>query len=420
MVHRRVLALGDDARVLLPIARSLGRRDVRVEVAGCPASEYCRRSRYVDAVRPLPPLDAPRDQWQAELDALCRHEEYDLVVPATENYVFRCQQVYGGSSPGPPLGMCSQSAFDTFSDKAKTYELAAKYGICVPTTIAIHNAADVEKLPDATRWPGVLKPASSWQADQLREKHFVRMVNSRSELRAWVTEAGDAFPASLFQCFVPGKGVGIGFLADGGELLTTLQHVRLHETSGHGSTYRMSVSCDGPLVDAIAKLVAATDYRGVGMVEFRVDDETGEWVLIEVNCRFWGSLALAVAAGCDFPYQLYQLLVEGRRSFPTDYRVGVRCRSLFADFRWYFNRLRNNQWGATSRVSRTPGWQINPRSNREVLSDLCHAVTFRDYIDSFSLDDPLPAVAEAALIAQSAMRKIAFSARPQRQQPCLD
>ena len=33
--------------------------------------------------------------------------------------------------------------------------------------------------------------------------------------------------------------------------------------------------------------------------------------LIEVNPRFWGSLALAIYAGIDFPYLLYKLAMEG-------------------------------------------------------------------------------------------------------------
>ena len=49
------------------------------------------------------------------------------------------------------------------------------------------------------------------------------------------------------------------------------------------------------------------DYTGVAMLEFRKNFDKNESVLIEINGRFWGSLPLAVAAGADFPYYLYQL-----------------------------------------------------------------------------------------------------------------
>ena len=50
------------------------------------------------------------------------------------------------------------------------------------------------------------------------------------------------------------------------------------------------------------------------MFEFRVDNGSGAWALLEVNARPWGSLPLPVALGADFPYRWYRLLVEGDRN----------------------------------------------------------------------------------------------------------
>ena len=41
------------------------------------------------------------------------------------------------------------------------------------------------------------------------------------------------------------------------------------------------------------------NYSGVAMIEYKLNPETGDWVFIEINARFWGSLPLAVAAGAD-------------------------------------------------------------------------------------------------------------------------
>ena len=52
---------------------------------------------------------------------------------------------------------------------------------------------------------------------------------------------------------------------------------------------------------------------------------------MEVNGRFWGSLQLAIDAGVDFPWLLYQLAM-GRAVDPVDgYRTGVRSRCLLGD-----------------------------------------------------------------------------------------
>jgi len=49
-------------------------------------------------------------------------------------------------------------------------------------------------------------------------------------------------------------------------------------------------------------------WHGVAMVEFNVSSR-GIPYLIELNGRFWGSLRLAIDAGVDFPWLLYQLTI---------------------------------------------------------------------------------------------------------------
>ncbi len=41
------------------------------------------------------------------------------------------------------------------------------------------------------------------------------------------------------------------------------------------------------------------------MVEFKLDPRDNTPKLMEINPRFWGSLALAIESGVNFPYLLY-------------------------------------------------------------------------------------------------------------------
>jgi len=52
---------------------------------------------------------------------------------------------------------------------------------------------------------------------------------------------------------------------------------------------------------------------------------------MEVNGRFWGSLQLAIDAGVNFPYLLYQMVLQGDIEPPKDYQVGIRSRWLLGD-----------------------------------------------------------------------------------------
>ena len=72
-------------------------------------------------------------------------------------------------------------------------------------------------------------------------------------------------------------------------------------------------------------------WRGVAMVEFKVDRRDGQPRLMEINGRFWGSLQLAIDAGVDFPSILIDSF-SGRVVAPSSpYRVGVRSRWFWGD-----------------------------------------------------------------------------------------
>ena len=67
------------------------------------------------------------------------------------------------------------------------------------------------------------------------------------------------------------------------------------------------------------------------MVEFKQDPTSGQVNLLEVNGRYWGTLALAIAAGVNFPLYQWQLAHGEAPSVETEYRPGIRTRWLSGD-----------------------------------------------------------------------------------------
>jgi predicted ATP-grasp superfamily ATP-dependent carboligase len=60
------------------------------------------------------------------------------------------------------------------------------------------------------------------------------------------------------------------------------------------------------------------------MIEFKQDARTGEYVLMEINARLWGSLQLAIDAGVDFPSALVEMTLGLPITLPSGSGVGVR------------------------------------------------------------------------------------------------
>ena len=79
------------------------------------------------------------------------------------------------------------------------------------------------------------------------------------------------------------------------------------------------------------------------MTEWRLDERDGHFRLIEINPRMWGSSHLALDAGVDVPWLLWQVHRGKPAGLVTDYRVGVRRRWLVpADMlHWWKNPERS-------------------------------------------------------------------------------
>lgn len=114
------------------------------------------------------------------------------------------------------------------------------------------------------------------------------------------------------------------------------------------------------------------------MVEFRLPPGRPP-VFLEVNGRFWHSLALPCYAGVDFPALVAKMAEEGDVNPVNAYRAGVRCRWILGDFRHLFEVWRGAPEGFPERY---PG---RLRTLASVLTPV--PGTFHDL---FTWDDPLP------------------------------
>lgn len=143
---------------------------------------------------------------------------------------------------------------------------------------------EVYKNKEGRNFPGILQAENADQCVQLMGE--VRPVYSRA----------------LIQGFVSGVGCGAFFLVWDGRVVAHFMHLRLHEVphTGGASSLRKSWWHQAIYDDALKK-VSSLQWQGVVMVEYRWNPASDEFYLMEMNCRFWGSLHLALYAGVDFP-----------------------------------------------------------------------------------------------------------------------
>ncbi|MGO9327504.1 MAG: ATP-grasp domain-containing protein [Steroidobacteraceae bacterium] len=216
------------------------------------------------------------------------------------------------------------AALEICANKAATMALAARLNIPHPHTEVADTPAQLVNA--AARMSGtefITKPVRGSGSRGVRYNPTFNMSEANSYLRV--------FGTVLVQERLPpngeARGVSLLFGHDG-DCLAHFCHKRLHQfpNSGGPSTDRIGIR-DEPLLDMSLRLLKELDWRGVAMVEWKMDSRNGKFMLLEINPRFWGSLELAVRSGVDFPL-LYAQAAAGRVVKRPEPVTGIRCRWL--------------------------------------------------------------------------------------------
>jgi predicted ATP-grasp superfamily ATP-dependent carboligase len=153
-------------------------------------------------------------------------------------------------------------------------------------------------------------------------------VGSEEELRALLAGLPADEPV-VVQERLDGDLTAVALVLDaGGEVVARFQQraTRTWPLDGGPSAAAESVPADGALVDRARALLAGAGYAGLAQLQFLEGGEAP--VLIDVNPRFYGSLPLALAAGCDLPAAWHAVATGGEAPAQAAYRVGLRYRWL--------------------------------------------------------------------------------------------
>jgi len=273
-------------------------------------------------------------------------------------------------------------------DKRNTYRLAGELGIPVPVTRYPQNIGQLSELDDLQP-PFAIKPA-------IKEHFFYATkakawrANSHSELRILFRKASELAGDGeiMVQELIPGGGSQqfsyCAFFRNGeavGKMV--VQRRRQHPLEfGRASTYVETVHV--PILEELSeRFLRAIDYYGLVELEYKLDPRDSRYKLLDVNARTWGYHTLGAQAGVDFSYMLYADQVGLPVSICKG-RAGVSWVRTTTDLPAAIVGILH---GDTD-------WKSYLRSIRN-----CNVEAV------FSSNDPLPGLAEVALIPYLAIKR---------------
>ena len=372
--------LGDSDLAALAIVRSLGRLGLEVHLASFEGSPVTRHSRYVARRHALGHPLADEAGFVGALRHLLATTPFDLVVPTSDKSLVPLMAYRDEIARLSRFVAPGDLGFRVTNRKDETIEVAVRCGLRVPQTVRVNDRAEAEGITLPFAYPVVLKPIVSHVAGRA-ERLRVRVAQSPDELSQRLPEMASASPV-LVQEFCPGTGLGVSVLAARGEVTAAFQHERVHEPpEGGAGSYRRSAPLSPELLDGVRRFCREVEWDGPAMFEFK-RHAGGQPVLMEVNGRFWGSLALAIHAGVDFPRLMYESMVLGRTARVFDYRVPLYVRHTVRDLSWLYSNARAA--GGRRELIRVPASQLA----REALN----FPLGRERFDLESPSDPVPAL----------------------------
>ena len=325
-----VLVLDGHSRAALEALQSLGRAGFEVDIAAENKNCLAFHSRYASMKLRQPAQNAIPD-FHTWLQAQDRRRNYELIVPATETSLLGLRALSEDDPLRRKAVLPGNDSLDLALDKKETWALARELGIPVPPGRLITSLAGIAQ---GSQFPLVLKPARSkvMIAGELRTLAVAIVKNEaqrQEQLRQWLP-----LTSVLEQNYVAGKGLGVEFLFYRGKKIWHFAHERVHEypLTGGASSYRRSIKPPEALLRDAEKLLTALKWHGVAMVEFKIG-AGGQYWLMEINPRLWGSLAISIDAGVNFPIGLLQLARGQQPAAQPDYKL-IYTRDLRTDLDW--------------------------------------------------------------------------------------
>ncbi|MBA6412686.1 ATP-grasp domain-containing protein [Parahaliea sp. F7430] len=405
---QRVLVLDADTLPALAIVRSLGKLGLHVQAASHTEKPITSYSRYAAESLQYPsPLTQEPDFLEWVSAQIASSSAPVMVVPATERTMVPLSRHFQSPGQRQFFAMPAHRALEQVLDKSQTSKLAQSCDIPQPRSWTLHKIEDLERLLPQLVFPLVVKPARSIPEGEQRQPLTVKYAHSAVGLRN-IVNTMLKHTHLILQEYFRGEGVGVEVLARNGVVEYAFQHRRLHEVplSGGGSSLRISEDIHPPLLKASKTLMAKLNWNGVAMVEFKQNPDSGEFILVEINGRFWGSLPLATAAGADFPRLLWALHHKLPLPELAQYKRALRCRKLSSDLHWLEAVLR--QEGDT-RLVPIP-------SRRQAIQETLGMLLPKERFDAQSFSDPLPGIVDIGRILANYRKRLSSALIDKRHQ----
>ena len=299
---KNILLVGSNDRASLACARSLANK-YYVHIARFTVSKNV--ACYSNTVTDSHYVGNPEEclsEVTGNIEAINLNTKFDFILPITDEALIVVERLRERDFLNCKFLIPNTTQLDTAQDKFLIKEFCEDIEeLYYPETMLLTNDLfDANHKYEVTDFPVYLKTRkSSFVVDDYIVSYSVKKINNTIELNNYLRDVL-AHVDVLVQKTVEGKGVGLNVFSISGDVVAQSVNERVHEPrGGGGGVFRKTRKPSLTESNIISKIVRKLNWTGPLMIELKRNNRG--WCLIELNCRFWGSLTGTIFSGHNYP-----------------------------------------------------------------------------------------------------------------------
>lgn len=298
----RILVLDGDHKNALAIVRHLGKTNQYIiDAVSFIKASVAFYSKYINREFIVSHPKKDPDKYINDILDILRKNRYTVIIPVSHISYQLCSVHKDKIQKYTHITIAKSKHIYLASNKIMTYQLAHKLGIPYPSITIINDIKEIENVN--TEFPCIIK--GPFEAG----KNIVEYAHNKKDLiekyKKICRENDFKNHLPFIQKFIKGEGAGFFAFYKNGKCKNYFIHKRIREYPVKGGASTVAESFYNEDVKKYGKqILDYLKWEGVAMVEFKKDNNTGLYNLMEINAKFWGSLDLALVCGVNFPQML--------------------------------------------------------------------------------------------------------------------
>jgi predicted ATP-grasp superfamily ATP-dependent carboligase len=388
-MQKTVLLLGN-YRPTVAVARGMALLGYRVIVTR-DRGGLAAVSRSVSEVWDAPKTAKDPGFFDCLAEFLEKRPDIGFVVPVEESYVLGLARNRERLPADRVYGSPADETVTTCLDKVAMLEVAERAGVPSAPARVVETLEDLFDAAKRIAFPLIVRPLSSLHPIAGRK---ALIAHDEGVLREALKKWPEGHRQLIVQRFIRGPRFNVDFAAQKGKIIKAVA-TRILRTDAHDGTgidvCGKTLPMPDDLRDFTARMAAALDYTGVGLIQFMVDRARDEISFLELNPRFNGNTAVADRAGLELCRLAIDLAENSDRDEVHFESAGGLRHS------WFYGDIQG--------IRKSVGHGMMSRG--QVPAALWRAVrdaATADFHVVWSWRDPLPGISQFTNTIRSAMR----------------